>query len=104
MKRKSSSQTELVFDSDRLSLKKRYLSLDQQLEAIYPLKNFKNHCYWRIALDTVFQNQWDKVIAKPAYKTMQKDDLRKAVQLLETYGTNESQLMNDHFYSLKFRR
>ena len=39
--------------------KNKYFNLAKELEKIYPLSSFKNHCYWRIALDNTFKNKWD---------------------------------------------
>ncbi|MEL7005355.1 MAG: hypothetical protein AAFN93_21870, partial [Bacteroidota bacterium] len=37
----------------------KYFQLAETLEEQYPQLDFRNHCYWRIALDNVLQGKWE---------------------------------------------
>ncbi len=91
-------------DVDRNFLEEHYFSLAKRLEERYSNKNFKNHCYWRIALDQVFGKKWDTAVAKPAYKNLKIEDLRFTVILLTRYLEDESLLLQHNQTSLQLRR
>ena len=87
-----------------MSLKARYFELPKVLEARYPALNFQDHCYWRIALDNVFQSRWDRMIAKPAHQHLSDSQLEQVVTMLEAYTDNLQLLMAHNAYSLKLRK
>ncbi len=80
---------------DRLQLEQQYKILGNQLPQYYPDLAFKNHCYWRIALDNTIQDRWDRHIDKPAYKNMSINQLKQVIYLLQTYKAN-AHLLNKH--------
>jgi hypothetical protein len=93
-----------MFEQDRNELEKRYFLMAKELEQKYPTKSFKNHCYWRIALDQVMGSNWSEVLERPAYKKLSAQGLAKAVSLLESYLTNEELLAEHNEMSLQFRK
>ncbi|MFT5667794.1 MAG: hypothetical protein ACI9DK_001994 [Vicingaceae bacterium] len=91
-------------DGDRNFLEEHYFTLAKRLEERYSNRNFKNHCYWRIALDQVFGKKWDTAVAKPAYKNLKIEDLKVTVTLLTRYLEDENLLLQHNQTSLQFRR
>lgn len=85
------------------NLTETYLLLGSTLESTYPELTFKNHCYWRIALDNVLASRWDKVIQRPAYKNLTESQLREVVALLEKYRSDKHLLMVHNKKSLQYR-
>ena len=68
----------------------RYLYLtDEVLPSIAKSKEFpvrKNHCFWRIILDNLFQCCWYQAIGKkgiPAYMRLSEEQLQQAIDLAE---------------------
>jgi hypothetical protein len=85
-------------------LQNRYFVLGNELESRYPHLNFKNHCYWRIALDNTVQAKWDQRIKRrPAYLNLSNDQLKRVVILLEEYLQNQELLLMHNQTSLRFR-
>ena len=87
-----------------MTLKERYFALPKALEARYPALDFQDHCYWRIALDHVFQQRWDQVLNKPAHRHLSEKQMQKVVQFLEIYIDNLQLLMSHHAQSLRLRK
>jgi len=81
-----------------------YFKWGNALEEQYPDLNFKNHCYWRIALDSVMGRKWDEVIPRPAYKHLHENELKSVVHRLEAYHKSKALLLSDNAQSLKWRR
>ena len=82
----------------------KYFQLGKTLEERYPALDFRNHCYWRIALDNVLQGKWDTMIARPAYRNLNQDQLRKVISLLEIYLEDKQLLFRHNQQSLMYRR
>lgn len=87
-----------------MSLKEKYFNQARKLESIYPHLNFRNHCYWRIALDNTLSAKWDTVIQKPAYLHLTENQLRRVIQLLEDYEKDQELLIRHNSNSLRFRQ
>lgn len=66
---------------ERKSLEEMYLSLGKQLEQL-KIKNFKNHCFWRIANDNACNIKWNDLVKKPFYKNADDALLLKSVEYL----------------------
>ena len=66
-----------------------YFKVATDLERKYPQHSFQNHCYWRIALDHFCKGKWDTVIPRPAYKNLDREELKKVVDLLKSYMEDE---------------
>ena len=81
-----------------------YFKWGNALEKQYPDLNFKNHCYWRIALDSVMGRKWDEVIPRPASKHLRENELKSVVHRLEAYHKSKALLLSDNAQSLKWRR
>jgi len=88
---------------DREYIEKKYLKLGNELPAMYPDLDFENHCYWRISLDNVVGNKWDRVIDKPAYKNLSLDQLQRVVDLMKSYKTDIEVLKENNKRSLEYR-
>ena len=91
----------LVCMDEDLTIK--YLQLGSTLENTYPELTFKNHCYWRIALDNTLSEKWDNVIERPAYKNLTGEQLEKVVDLLDKYQSDKHLLMTHNKKSLQYR-
>lgn len=89
---------------EREQLIKEYFDLGRKLEHLYDELDFKNHCYWRIALDNVLAAKWDLIIERPAYKNLTDNDLRQVIRLLNTYLDNRTLLLAHNRNSLNFGR
>ncbi|MEM7107945.1 MAG: acetyltransferase [Bacteroidota bacterium] len=87
-----------------MNLKRKYFKQADKLVQTYPKLNFRNHCYWRIALDNTLQDKWDTVVQRPAYANLSAAQLRQVVELLEAYEKNEPLLKEHNKNSLIFRR
>ncbi|MEL7145895.1 MAG: acetyltransferase [Bacteroidota bacterium] len=85
------------------NLTSMYLKLGSTLEETYPHRSFKNHCYWRIAMDNVLSDRWDKHVQRPAYRNLSEEQLKEVVNLLEQYQTDELLLMTHNKQSLQYR-
>jgi len=81
-----------------------YFAKAKDLEERYPNRTFRNHCYWRIALDNVLEAKWDTMIQKPAYQNLSPEQLNKVLALLDAYLVNESLLLEHNQISLAYRR
>ncbi|MEL6557058.1 MAG: acetyltransferase [Bacteroidota bacterium] len=88
---------------EREKLIREYFDMGNKLESLYPGLNFKNHCYWRIALDNFFAVKWDLAIGRPAYKNLNSSDLKEVVGLLNSYQDNRSLLLAHNRNSLNLR-
>ena len=88
---------------NRSELEQEYKRLGNQLPEIYPNKNFKNHCYWRISLDNTVGAQWNTKISSPAYKNLTDEQLQNTVDLMQSYIKDENQLEKDNQQSLIYR-
>ena len=86
------------------SFKKRYLELGSELEDKYPELSFRNHCYWRIALDNTLGKKWDECIARPAYQNLSELQIKEVIELLEGYKLDKKLLLQHNGYSLKLRQ
>ncbi|MEM7549558.1 MAG: acetyltransferase [Bacteroidota bacterium] len=84
-------------------LKGQYIELAKQLEEHYPNLDFRNHCYWRIALDNIIRQKWDLVIGKPAIHHLTEKQLTEVNGLLLNYLSDKSLLLEHNRNSLKFR-
>lgn len=84
--------------------KHTYKDLPDQLVKTHKNLKFENHCYLRIALDNVFQNKWDTLIKKPAYKHLTQDKLAKVLELLELYLGDIDVLLQHNKNSLNWRK
>lgn len=91
-------------DTTKEELIKEYFSLGTKLEETYPHLNFKNHCYWRIALDNVFSSKWDAKLQRPAYKNLDFAHLKQVVQLLQAYCLDKELLLKHNLHSLNYRK
>ena len=86
-----------------MTLKEKYFELAGRLEERYPDTSFRNHCYWRIALDNTLGARWDTVIGRPAYKHLTSARMESVVSLLEAYLQDRDLLMAHNQVSLKYR-
>jgi len=87
-----------------MTIKKLYFDAANALVLIYPDLNFKNHCYWRIALDNMLNAKWDTVIKKPAHAHLNDDQIQSVVSLLLAYQTDLTLLKAHNLKSLNFRK
>ncbi|PRP67750.1 acetyltransferase [Nonlabens agnitus] len=87
----------------RSDLEQQYKELGNQLPLQYPNLNFKNHCYWRIALDQAVGDQWNQHISSPAYKNLSDQQLEDVVSHLKSYEQDEKLLDQHNRASLKWR-
>ncbi len=85
-------------------LQEEYIKLGNELPNHYHELNFKNHCYWRIALDQVVGAKWNTVIPSPAYKNLSEEQLQKVVENLYLYIRDKKELMEHNKESLRYRR
>ena len=88
---------------NRSGLEKEYLELGNELPTIYPSLNFKNHCYWRIALDNAVGDQWNKKLVSPAYKNLSNEQLQQAVELMQSFQQDAYLLQEKNKLSLQYR-
>ncbi|MEM8893098.1 MAG: acetyltransferase [Bacteroidota bacterium] len=88
---------------ERRILINQYFMLANSLEKVYPESSFKNHCYWRIALDNVLSAKWDTVISRPAYASLSQQQLEKVIQLLKFYMSDQALLTRHNLISLSYR-
>lgn len=82
----------------------QYFQLARQLEKTYPETDFRDHCYWRIALDNILKEKWDIAIKRPAYKHLSTAQLTQVVEKLKSYLENKQRLLIDNQRSLNYRR
>jgi len=87
----------------RAELIRKYFVLGSELEELFPDLDFKNHCYWRIALDNTLCSKWSDVIDRPAYKHLPMDQLKQVVWLLMQYSTDRELLLVHNTKSLQYR-
>ncbi|SCY33636.1 hypothetical protein SAMN05192588_2337 [Nonlabens sp. Hel1_33_55] len=88
---------------NRSDLEKQYLELGNQLPTVYPDFHFKNHCYWRIALDQVVGDQWNRRLKSPAYKNLSDEQLLTTVNYMKAYQSDEVLLKQHNQESLSWR-
>lgn len=81
-----------------------YQNLPEQLVELYPELNFENHCYLRIALDQLCKQPWHMKIRKPAYKHLTQSQLEEIRNLLTSYKTQKTVLLQHHQQSLVWRQ
>lgn len=86
------------------TLVEKYFILAKKLEKTYPETEFKDHCFWRIALDNTLKNQWNEVIERPAYEHLSLIQLQKVIHKLESYLKDKGLLLDDNQRSLNYRR
>ncbi|MEM9326688.1 MAG: hypothetical protein AAGA85_13575, partial [Bacteroidota bacterium] len=89
---------------DKNTLTSRYFSLAKKLESVYPKLQFRDHCFWRIALDNTLKGKWDEVIDRPAYKHLSKQQLEQVVHWMERYEKDERLLQLHNTRSISFRK
>ncbi|MGB3182403.1 MAG: hypothetical protein WBB45_13515 [Cyclobacteriaceae bacterium] len=82
----------------------QYFRLARQLEKRYPDSSFRDHCYWRIALDNTLQAKWDTVIKRPAYKHLDGQQMKQVISLLQAYEADEELLKKHNRKSLQYRK
>ena len=83
---------------------KAYQNLPEKLAEQYSDLNFENHCYLRIALDNTFEGKWDTFLKRPAYKNLSDSEKSIVRQLLKSYESNKSLLLEHNKNSLKWRK
>ncbi|MEM9896585.1 MAG: acetyltransferase [Bacteroidota bacterium] len=88
----------------RSALVQKYFELAALLEEQNPGLTFRNHCYWRIALDNTVLTKWDTVMKRPAYQHLTTEQLAFAVRLLANYLDDKELLLRHNRVSLRFRR
>lgn len=86
-----------------INLKTYYLQIPDVLVKRYPELKFENHCYLRIALDNVVGTQWDKRIAKPAYKNLSNQQRALAIEYLTLYLDDKNMLLSHNMISQAYR-
>lgn len=86
-------------------MKELIKQIANELDVLYTKKFFfRNHCYLRIAYDTVLNQKWSDCIKKPFIDNATETQLQKVINLLLVYKTNEAKLLIDNNNSLKFRK
>jgi len=80
-----------------------YIKLGSLLESINPDLKLKNHCYWRIANDNVFNERWDNVCPRPFYRNATDQALEKSVENLQSMVYNQDRIFELNTKSLKRR-
>ena len=63
-----------------------------------------DHCFQRIVLDTICGGVWYDYQARPAYKNMTQDQLRRAVDLCHRIIADEMNLKDLNAQSLRWRK
>ncbi len=85
-------------------IKSLIIQLSNLLDKNYELNfNFRNHCYLRIAYDNAVGNKWDIEVVKPFTKNANIEQLRTALNFLESYLSNTELLLSHNKISLGFR-
>ena len=80
-----------------------YQNLPEKLAEFYKELSFDNHCYLRIALDNVYNQKWDTVLKRPAYKNISKEKREVLLSLLKLYFEDKVLLLAHHRNSLRYR-
>lgn len=88
---------------NRQHLEQAYFELGNKLPTLYPGLSFRNHCYWRIALDITMGDQWNNKLESPAYKNLSSDQLSHVVNLLQSYQSDVKKLQQHNLESLTYR-
>ena len=93
-------------DTDRLAAARadylRYVNDILPSEIKSPVRF--NHCFARIVLDWLFQDEWYRHITdRPAYKALDADQLRRALERMETWREDRDLLIADNRDSLRYR-
>ncbi len=88
---------------ERNEVELEYIALGEKLQNLN-IGNFKNHCYWRIANDTVCGQKWDTKVAKPFYKNADFKLLEASVLLLNIMLETPSLIHTLNQVSLTFRK
>lgn len=86
------------------TLRKLYFDKGAQLEALYTDTSWKNHCFWRIALDNIVHERWNLVVPRPAYQHLSQHQLEEVVALLERYKHDRNLLEQHNSRSMTLRR
>ena len=89
---------------DKKTLTLKYFSLAKKLRKVYPKLEYKDHVFWRIALDNTLKAKWDEVIERPAYEHLTKKQLEQVVKWLEKYEKDERLLHLHNTKSISFRK
>lgn len=78
--------------------------LSNELDSFYSKTFFfRNHCYLRIAYDSVVSDVWNKKIKRPFINNADNNQLNKVVLLLNEYKVNKEKLLFDNNKSLTYR-
>lgn len=90
-----------------MGLQERYLKLTGEVmpklasKHGWPIRF--DHCFQRVVLDNVFQDEWYGHVDSPAYKNLSEKEMRKAVEISELLLENPSLMAKYNRNSLKFR-
>ena len=63
-----------------------------------------NHCFARVVLDWLFADVWYGHVAKPAYRHLTDDQLRRCIARMRLWLTDRAVLESDNARSLALRR
>lgn len=89
---------------DKEQLEEQYFKKAKKLERRYPHLQFRDHSYWRIALDNTLKGKWDDIVEWPAYKNLTLDLLEIVVSWLDAYWDDENLLLLHNEKSLAYRK
>jgi hypothetical protein len=79
------------------------IELANHLQKVYPKLNFRNHCYLRIAYDTVVGSKWDTVIERPFVAKASRIQVDRVDELLRLYIEDKDLLLEHNLKSLEYR-
>lgn len=68
----------------------------------FPIK--EDHCFYRVVLDWLVQDKWDRVLDKPAYKQLTEEQLEKCIDRMYIWIECPSILRRDNKNSLSYRK
>lgn len=86
-----------------IELERAYFQLGNKLPEVYQDRGFDNHCFWRIALDNVIGDKWNRQVKSPAYKHLSNDQLECVINLLNKYLVDPTLLERHNTNSLAWR-
>ncbi len=89
---------------DKNTLTSKYFSLAKSLKKVYPNLAFREHAFWRIALDNTLKAKWDEIIDRPAHKHLTEQQLEQVVEWMEKYMSDERLLELHNTRSISFRK
>lgn len=87
---------------NRQDLIKEYFNLGEKLENLN-IKNFKNHCYWRMANDSSIGDKWNKHIKRPFIKNASHRQLQRSCKHLKNMFDNVKNIEIYNKKSLNYR-